>query len=898
MFPVPAPPNIEATQDMREALGRLFPSEPTSTRLMPFLTLALTFRHLSGKEHGISAWQHSCIDTLGGWYLDLLLAHCFLDANPDCTANALHDAIRKKLSLVLEAEKDLKLVSFAVMPSDLATRRSNPTDRMIRYCHTRLLGALALTVTYSELKEFFKQHYRPHRAAAAAGLSFKGALQEFSQSKGLGIPAYTVVKEVGPAHAKTFEVNATVGRLPCVVASGNSKKNAEEAAAEKWLRSNAHGYLQTKTLENAHTRRPGASRYSEDLVLGLSERTAHAMAYFRISDQSANWLRRALTHPSLRAAKRLPDYEDNRTTAVFGSLLFQAGFAQCIAARYFSTPQFKLQDASVALIGSNAVSAEAVGPIADRLGIMRHVSMGPQTRLEELNLNQRASFLEALTAVRFLDQAPTFDVSLALGPDVLAHFEKVVSSAKGVEDLKAPIHRLLELAGCHRIQAVSEEPIEIRPGPQTELVARIRFTSDKPQRVLVVRGGRGANGMAARQSLAKTLLPVFSAIHCDFPEARRRSSDDLVDKLAALLLPAAFAAAPQSAQEAEGWRSLGLLGSGLLADGDFTKFSVWADGATRYLQKSGASLQELEERALAFYRLIGSRRVWDLRSTAEAIITAVKDFASSGYALTKIRGLKQESFFVRMQQLLRVLSLAAKANDKQTTVREAFDGLELLRRRDNQIRWTIDGPDLAIDEREGATIELGAEILDALSVPIGHPPVQISIRTAIHDQTATVVIRRTSDGSGSCRPSERLDGSLLISFLVAEGFIETIRSDGNEVTCVFPQARANSFARKAKIAAESPFAALEETTRSALSKLLHDLKNHLIGAEVAVAAISSNRTMALRAQAEASEHLDAACRLADQFASLAGVLGQANIAEISVPAFFKKLCARLFATLP
>ena len=118
------------------------------------------------------------------------------------------------------------------------------------------------------------------------------------------------------------------------------------------------------------------------------------------------------------------------------------------------------------------------------------------------------------------------------------------------------------------------------------------------------------------------------------------------------------------------------------------------------------------------------------------------------------------------------------------------------------------------------------------------------------------------------------------------------------MTCVFPQIRADSFARKAKIAVESPFAALEDNTRSALSKLLHDLKNHLIGAEVAVAVRTTNRTLALRTQAEASEHLDAACRLADQFASLAGVLGQPNIDEVSVTDFFKRLCARLFATLP
>lgn len=622
------------------------------------------------------------------------------------------------------------------------------------------------------------------------------------------------------------------------------------------------------------------------------------MSHFRISDQSVKWLRRALTHPSLRAAKRLPDCEDNRTTALFGGLIFQVGFSHYIAARYFSTPDFRLQDASVALISRNAVSADALGPIADRLGIMRHVSMGPQTCLEELNLNQRASFLESLTAVRFLDQAPHFDLSLALVPDVLAHFEHVVSGAKSVEDLKGPLTRLLEFAARQQIRAVSEEPIEIRPCPRSELVARIRFTSNIPHGVLVIRGGKGADGATARHCLANTLLPIFRSIHCDFAEARRRSSNELVDKLAALLIPAAFAAAPQSAEEAEKWRSLGLLGSGLLSEGNFTEFSLWAQEANRYIQQPGVSIQDLEERALGFYRWIGTRRGLDLRSAAETVVVAVKKFASSAEALLNIRSLRQQSFFVKMQELLRVLSLAAKPNGKQTTVREAFEGLELLRRRDDQIRWTFDGPELAVAEREGATIELCAEILDALSATNGQPLLEVAIRTAIQNRTATVIIRRTSDGIPSCRPSERLDGSLLISFLQAEGFIDSIRSDGNEVTCVLPQVQVIGFAQKAKIAVESPIGALDADTRSALSKLLHDLKNHLIAAEVAVATKTSNRTLALRAQAEASEHLDAACRLADQFASLAGVLGQATIAEVSAPDFFKRLCTRLFTTLP
>lgn len=50
---------------------------------------------------------------------------------------------------------------------------------------------------------------------------------------------------------------------------------------------------------------------------------------------------------------------------------------------------------------------------------------------------------------------------------------------------------------------------------------------DIPERVLVVRGGKGASGTAARQSLAKALLPV----RCNKLQTLRRTRDLLLPRL-------------------------------------------------------------------------------------------------------------------------------------------------------------------------------------------------------------------------------------------------------------------------------------------------------------------------------------------------------------------------------
>lgn len=64
----------------------------------------------------------------------------------------------------------------------------------------------------------------------------KGQLQERLQPTiGNNQIQYKVIKEKGPSHSKTFEVELVVGERPCGTGTGKSKKEAEEQAAQKVL---------------------------------------------------------------------------------------------------------------------------------------------------------------------------------------------------------------------------------------------------------------------------------------------------------------------------------------------------------------------------------------------------------------------------------------------------------------------------------------------------------------------------------------------------------------------------------------------------------------------------------------------------------------------------------------
>jgi ribonuclease-3 len=66
---------------------------------------------------------------------------------------------------------------------------------------------------------------------SAASVDFKTALQELARKKRLALPRYSIVKERGPEHSKTFTVEVRVGRDWVCQAEGVTKKSASQKAA-------------------------------------------------------------------------------------------------------------------------------------------------------------------------------------------------------------------------------------------------------------------------------------------------------------------------------------------------------------------------------------------------------------------------------------------------------------------------------------------------------------------------------------------------------------------------------------------------------------------------------------------------------------------------------------------
>ena len=69
---------------------------------------------------------------------------------------------------------------------------------------------------------------------------FKSDLQEYTQNKLVCIPSYKVIREIGPDHAKKFEVVVIIKNEVEGKGFGRSKKEAEQAAAKMAMENYSH----------------------------------------------------------------------------------------------------------------------------------------------------------------------------------------------------------------------------------------------------------------------------------------------------------------------------------------------------------------------------------------------------------------------------------------------------------------------------------------------------------------------------------------------------------------------------------------------------------------------------------------------------------------------------------
>ena len=109
------------------------------------------------------------------------------------------------------------------------------SERTLASVTEAVIGACYLEHGFEPAAEAVIAAFEPEiDRARQSRLDFKSELQEWLARSGATV-SYEVVREGGPAHERRFDVSATVRGDEIGAGSGHSKKEAEQAAAERAL---------------------------------------------------------------------------------------------------------------------------------------------------------------------------------------------------------------------------------------------------------------------------------------------------------------------------------------------------------------------------------------------------------------------------------------------------------------------------------------------------------------------------------------------------------------------------------------------------------------------------------------------------------------------------------------
>lgn len=199
------------------------------------LVTALT--HMSAEPSRLSTYQR--LEFLGDRVLGLSIAEMLFRRYPLAEegnlSRRLADLVRKETCA--EVATAWTLGQFMRLGDSEVLGGARKNKAILADACEAVIGAVFMDGGYEAARglverAFGEQLLKPARPLRDA----KTALQEWAQGEGYATPTYTERGRSGPDHAPVFIVAARIAGLPDAEASGPSKRLAEQAAAEAFLR--------------------------------------------------------------------------------------------------------------------------------------------------------------------------------------------------------------------------------------------------------------------------------------------------------------------------------------------------------------------------------------------------------------------------------------------------------------------------------------------------------------------------------------------------------------------------------------------------------------------------------------------------------------------------------------
>jgi dsRNA-specific ribonuclease/signal transduction histidine kinase len=823
----------------------------------------------------------SCLEALSGVGASLarllVLEIAYQRALPAGQTSDLYQRLGRPL--VDELASELSLLDFVVGEPGL--RESLQTDAPLRRrietnATYRLLAALAISGDYDYARTLVSKAVRAAERSATAVASYKTALQEILARAKRGRPSYSVLGREGPDHALTFHVAVTTPDGRSAEGVGLSKRKAEEQAARSYLATRWGRELEA--LERSSSSRPDRRAWPGPRLRHDGKTFTALAAQFRLPESALPLLSLALTHKGgLGSVVQVEQWQSlaqlgaAALEAIMHGMVLEEGLA---AERWVNSPGVSL---SRAREGSS--SRQAFEDLR-----LDQLLIAPEFERTD---KVKADAFQAVVAVALLvhrEAAPSL-----LPPRIDERFRSLVrqgirSTPREMQDAKTVLQTLL---APMRVEFVYDvERTEGLPNDRTfysRLTLMSRFTGDK----VVVRGGTGRTRIEADKDLASRVVRVLMIANgMTDDRVTTLRGKPAAEEIGRFLLDSGIAALKGEALALGRLAAIDALGASSLRTRDPEAFARWVEDTESLL---GDSFDPDDEDVLRYFRHLGS-----LADTGTATYTA--DLAA---VVNFVRGLDPENYDGDLREregFKTLLALAAASRLRGHAVeRRPLDGIvdeiELLHRgHAPTVRFERPVPECMVSAREGVLQALVEEVVKSLA-----PAGDVVVSADLQDRRLTLTL--VSADRPSVVPAEF--GGPLWHLFSSElpGLEVEVGEHRYQVRFGLEASPPSQFAAAALRAFRGSTRA-EAAESEALAHLLHDLKNRLIGFHLALAHRHSDQTARLKAQLDASQHLDASLLLCDALSSIGSALAEPEIGRLDIGRFFRDYFAEKFATLP
>jgi ribonuclease-3 len=207
------------------------------------LQIALTHRSFAYESQEEDLTDNEVFEFLGDSVLGLVVADYLVTTYPGVSEgelSKLKSTVASTSSLSSFAQQ-IKLDKFILLGKGEEKSGGRKKKTILAGAFEAVIAAIYMDGGFHQSKDFIMGHLKPFFKKINVNKflinNYKSALQEYFQKESLPAPNYKMVTSRGPDHKKQFTVEVFQKKKSLAKATGSSKKEAEQKAAQKALKS-------------------------------------------------------------------------------------------------------------------------------------------------------------------------------------------------------------------------------------------------------------------------------------------------------------------------------------------------------------------------------------------------------------------------------------------------------------------------------------------------------------------------------------------------------------------------------------------------------------------------------------------------------------------------------------